>query len=83
MVRLPLHVYNLTVGRLTAKKEADTKSQAPEVEDAADAAQRTPGNDSVSEEFELLDKSTDSLGKAKSSRMEKSGKSNKRKNKKR
>ncbi|QUC19732.1 uncharacterized protein UV8b_03973 [Ustilaginoidea virens] len=83
VVRLPLHVYNLTVGRLTAKKEADTKSQAPEVEDAADAAQRTPGNDSVSEEFELLDNSTDSLGKAKSSGMEKSGKSNKRKNKKR
>ncbi|KAK2601710.1 hypothetical protein QQS21_004698 [Conoideocrella luteorostrata] len=80
VVRLPVHVFNLTLGRFIGKKGAELDS---ETEEEIDTAQRTPNSESVSDEFELLDKSTDSLGKAKSSGMEKSGKPNKRKNKKR
>lgn len=79
VVRLPLYVFNLTLGRFIAKKDAEVESDVSEVEEETDAAQRTPSDS----DFELLDKSTDSLGKAKSSGMEKSGKSSKRKNKKR
>ncbi|QPH01332.1 hypothetical protein C2857_005531 [Epichloe festucae Fl1] len=79
VVRLPLYVFDLTLGRFIAKKDAEVESDVSEVEEETDAAQRTPSDS----DFELLDKSTDSLGKAKSSGMEKSGKSSKRKNKKR
>lgn len=82
VVRLPAHVFNLTIGRFTGKTDAGLESEI-EIDEEVDASQQTPSNESVGDDFELLDKSTDSLGKAKSSGMEKSGKSNKRKNKKR
>lgn len=81
VVRLPAHMFDLTIGRFTGKTDA-LESEIAEAEDDVDASQRTPSSESAGDDFELLDKSTDSLGKAKSSGMEKSGKSNKRKNKK-
>jgi hypothetical protein len=79
-----MYVFNSTLGRLTGSKVTPEESEIADPEDELDAsAQRTPTNESVGDDFELLDKSTDSLGKAKSSGMEKSGKSSKRKNKKR
>ncbi|OAA43228.1 DnaJ domain or J-domain containing protein [Metarhizium rileyi] len=83
VVRLPMHLFNLTVGRFIGNKDVDLDSEIAEAEDVDDATQPTPSNESVGDDFELLDKSTDSLGKAKASGMEKSGKSSKRKNKKR
>lgn len=82
-MRLPIHIFNLTLGRFTGNKESPLDSPSGEIDEVVDASQRTPSNESVGDDFELLDKSTDSLGKAKSSAMEKSGKSGKRKNKKR
>ncbi|KAG5995899.1 hypothetical protein E4U43_002952, partial [Claviceps pusilla] len=79
VVRLPLHLFNLTLGRLIANKDVEIELDVTEAEEQVDTAQRTPSDS----DFELLDKSTDSLGKAKSSGMEKSAKSSsKRKNKK-
>ncbi|KAG5950066.1 hypothetical protein E4U53_005513 [Claviceps sorghi] len=79
VVRLPLHLFNLTLGRFIAKKDVEIELDVTEAEEDINTAQRTPSDS----DFELLDKSTDSLGKAKSSGMEKSGKSlSKRKNKK-
>ncbi|KAG6040865.1 hypothetical protein E4U41_006837 [Claviceps citrina] len=78
VVRLPLYVFDLTLGRFVAKKEVEAESEATEVEEEiTGTAQRTPSDS----DYELLDKSTDSLGKGKSSGMEKSGKPSKRKNK--
>ncbi|KAG6004448.1 hypothetical protein E4U21_001070 [Claviceps maximensis] len=79
VVRLPLHIFNLTLGRFVAKKDDETELEVTEVEEETNTAQRTPSDS----DFEILDQSTDSLGKAKSSGMEKSSKSSsKRKNKK-
>ncbi|KAG5982476.1 hypothetical protein E4U55_001847 [Claviceps digitariae] len=79
VVRLPLHLFNLTLGRFIAKKDVEIEAEVAETEEETSTAQRTPSDS----DFELLDKSTDSLGKAKSSGMEKSGKSSsKRKSKK-
>lgn len=79
VVRLPLHVFHLTIGRFVGRKGDEVVIDEVEVDEETDVPQRTPSDS----DFELLDKSTDSLGKAKSSGMEKSGRSNKRKNKKR
>lgn len=49
----------------------------------SDVQQPTPNSDSAGEDFELLDKSTDSLSKAKASGAQQGGKASKRKNKKR
>lgn len=82
VVRFPLWAFNSTVGRLIGKQDIQVDGEVVEDEDS-DAAQPTPGSDSAAEDFELLDKSTDSLGKAKSSGTQQGGRSNKRKNKKR
>ncbi|KID91198.1 DnaJ domain or J-domain-containing protein [Metarhizium guizhouense ARSEF 977] len=83
VVRLPMHIFNLTVGRFTGSRDAVSDSETVEAEEVIEVSQQTPTSESAGDDFELLDKSTDSLGKAKSSGMEKSGKSSKRKNKKR
>lgn len=81
-MRLPIHIFNLTVGRFTGSRDDVSDSEIVEAE-VVDVSQQTPASESAGDDFELLDKSTDSLGKAKSSGMEKGGKSSKRKNKKR
>ncbi|KAG5972219.1 hypothetical protein E4U58_006821 [Claviceps cyperi] len=80
VVRLPLHIFNMTLGRFIAKPDnVEIELEGSEAEEDVTMAQKEPSDS----DFELLDKSTDSLGKAKSSGLEKSGKSSKRKNKKR
>jgi len=90
---LPIWVYQLTVGRVLSKRNKDDSSDEefddePPVDDDEDDSEpgkRTPSTDSA-EDFELLDKSVESLGKdtAKASgASQKQGKAGKRKNKKR
>ncbi|KAL2270281.1 hypothetical protein VTJ83DRAFT_2465 [Remersonia thermophila] len=92
VVRLPIFVYRLTAGRLLSKgaagADAAEDSAAAEVEavedDDADSepGKATPSSGSA-EDFELLEKSVDELGRAKtSSSQSKGGKATKRKNKK-
>lgn len=92
MVRLPLWVYRITVGRLLSKRSPiESEEQA---EEAAPEAAENDGEDSEpgrptpssgsAEDFEMLEKSVDELGRAKASgNNPKGSKVTKRKNKKR
>ncbi|KAF4459280.1 hypothetical protein FALBO_13951 [Fusarium albosuccineum] len=82
VVRAPVWLFNLTAGRFLTKT-SDLEIEIPGDEDDSDVPQRTPSTDSAGEDFELLDKSTDSLSKAKASGAQQGGKANKRKGKKR
>ncbi|KAK4116564.1 hypothetical protein N656DRAFT_774858 [Canariomyces notabilis] len=92
VVRLPLWVYRLTIGRLTPKRaedaaEGDDQEAEAEVLDEDDADSE-PGKltpSSSAEDFEILEKSVDELGQAKASgnSQKQGGKASKRKNKKR
>jgi hypothetical protein len=93
VVRLPIWLYQLTVGRVLSKRakddssdeEFDDEQPVEDEEDDSEPGKRTPSTDSA-EDFELLDKSVESLGKdtAKASgASQKQGKAGKRKNKKR
>ncbi|WYZ42578.1 hypothetical protein EsH8_VI_000277 [Colletotrichum jinshuiense] len=84
LVRLPIWAYNRTVGRALGLNNAELEIDTEDLDsDDDEPIQHTPSSDSAAEDFELLEKSTDSLGKAKASGAQTSGKSNKRKNKKR
>lgn len=84
MIRAPFWLLSLTVGRFLPKKPVNLEIEIPEAEadEESDAPQRTPSTDSASEGFEMLDKSTDSLNKAKTTGAQQGGKANKRKGKK-
>ncbi|KAK3694365.1 hypothetical protein B0T22DRAFT_69054 [Podospora appendiculata] len=89
VVRLPLWAYRTTVGRLFAKRneyagdDADEGDFLDNDEDDSEPGKATPSTDSA-EEFELLEKSVDELGQAKTTSSQKqAGKAGKRKNKKR
>lgn len=79
--RVPIWFFNKTVGRFVTKEEAEAAVQ--DSADESDTQQHTPGTDSAGEDFEMLDKSTDSLGKAKTTGAQQAGKASKRKGKKR
>lgn len=79
VVRAPIWAFNLTVGRLLPAKQLEDEMVDDE---DSDAAQNTPSTDSAGEDFEMVDKSTDSLAKAKTSGAQQ-GKANKRKGRKR
>lgn len=94
-MRLPLWVYHLAVGRFLSKRNGDTGddeeydvNEITELEhnenDDADSepGKATPSSGSA-EDFELLEKSVDELGQAKTSGTQKQGggKASKRKNK--
>ncbi|KAK4167086.1 hypothetical protein QBC43DRAFT_312112 [Cladorrhinum sp. PSN259] len=91
VIRLPLWVYSLTIGRLVPKRanaeDDEEYDELLEGEDAdvqeADDADSEPGKNtpSTGSEFELLEKSVDELGQAKASGSQKQ-KANKRKSKK-
>lgn len=83
VVRVPVWFFNMTAGRFLPSKtpELEIEIAADEADDS-DVPQRTPSTDSAGEDFELLDKSTDSLSKGKASGAQQ-GKANKRKGKKR
>ncbi|KAH8175802.1 dnaJ domain-containing protein [Sarocladium implicatum] len=81
--RAPLFFYDQTLGRVVPRKAAAAEELDVVVdEDDSDEPQRTPSTDSAGEDFELLDKSVDSLGKAKSTGTQKAGKPSKRKGRK-
>ncbi|KAI9166991.1 hypothetical protein HJFPF1_03109 [Paramyrothecium foliicola] len=83
VVQAPFWLFRITVGRfLGSKAEEEYLDDEAEYDGDSDVQQPTPSSDSAGEDFELLDKSTDSLSKAKASGVQQ-GKSNKRKNKKR
>lgn len=81
VVRVPAWIFNATAGRFLPQKSEEDDFEVLD-EDDSDAAQPTPSTDSAGEDFEILDKSTDSLSKAKTSGASQ-GKASKRKNKKR
>ncbi|KAL2176083.1 uncharacterized protein P884DRAFT_286169 [Thermothelomyces heterothallicus CBS 202.75] len=89
VVRLPLWIYRLTLGRVFSKRAEDGGEggdEVTEVEFVDDDADSEPGKATPSsgsaEDFELLEKSVDELGQAKSSGTQKpGGKASKRKNK--
>ncbi|KAK1757922.1 hypothetical protein QBC47DRAFT_412006 [Echria macrotheca] len=90
VVRLPLWVFSLTVGRLLPGRasaeegeEAETEELLGDDEEESEPGKATPTSDSA-EDFELLEKSVDELGQAKATGSQKQGnKAGKRKNKKR
>lgn len=70
------------MGRALNKETEEVALETEEFDSDDSNAQHTPSSDSTADDFELLEKSTDSLGKAKASGAQ-TGKANKRKNKKR
>ena len=81
--RTPLFLYDQTIGRVVPRKATNEEELDIVVdEDDSDEPQRTPSTDSAGEDFEILDKSVDSLGKAKSTGTQKAGKPSKRKGRK-
>ena len=91
VVRLPLWAYRLTLGRFLSKRAKDvaededeeaTEVEALENDDAeSEPGKPTPSSGSA-EDFELLEKSVDELGQAKTSAIQKQdSKAGKRKNK--
>ncbi|KAK4192848.1 hypothetical protein QBC35DRAFT_399260 [Podospora australis] len=87
VIRLPLWAYSLTVGRLFSKKSSDGEDDYEEEIDTevvdddeeSEPGRATPSSGSA-EDFELLEKSVDSLGQAKASGTQKSAsKTSKRK----
>jgi hypothetical protein len=64
VVRVPAWIFQLTVGRYLSGSASAENDAA---EEDSDIPQHTPpSSESAGEDFELLDKSTDSLSKAKS-----------------
>ncbi|KAK5990380.1 putative J domain-containing protein C2E1P5.03 [Cladobotryum mycophilum] len=84
IVRVPVWLFHVSIGRFLSKGNAGGEEvEYAEVEDESDAPQATPSSDSAGEDFELVDKSTDSLSKAKATGAQGGGKASKRKTKKR
>lgn len=81
-MRVPLWAFNSTVGHFIAKPAAKAEITLDD-EDSEDA-QHTPSAGSTSEDFEIVDESTDSLSKsAKATGLQQGGKSKKRSTKRR
>lgn len=75
---MPVWVFRSTVGRFLPKGAAQTEAEEIAEEDS-DAAQNTPpSSESAGDDFEILDKSTDSLSKVKTTGAQQ-GKATKRK----
>lgn len=78
MVRVPAWIFRSTVGRFLPKGAAQVQTEENTEEDS-DAPQATPtSSESAGEDYEILDKSTDSLSKVKTSGAQQ-GKATKRK----
>lgn len=93
VVRVPLWAFRSTIGRflpkptvpeieVTAAGAAADDNAQDESESASPSQQNTPATDSAGEDFEMISKSTDSLGRAKTSGAQQGGKANKRKGRK-
>lgn len=83
---MPLWMVRSTIGRVFGSNQPGgniTETLTVDADDSDDP-QRTPSTDSAGEDFELLDKSTDSLNKAaKTTGAQSGGRPNKRRGKKR
>ncbi|UKZ77145.1 hypothetical protein TrVFT333_004864 [Trichoderma virens FT-333] len=78
VVRVPLWIFQSTAGRFLSKGSANAETD--ELEEDSDVPQHTPpSSESAGEDFEMLDKSTDSLSKVKTSGAQQGGKPVKRK----
>ncbi|KAL7935013.1 hypothetical protein V8C35DRAFT_300444 [Trichoderma chlorosporum] len=79
LVRVPVWIFQLTAGRFLP--QGNVKDEADEAgEEDSDVPQHTPpSSESAGEDFEILDKSTDSLSKVKTSGAQQGGKPVKRK----
>jgi hypothetical protein len=78
VVRVPVWIFQLTVGRYVDFSPAETEEVA--AEEDSDVPQHTPpSSESAGEDFEILDKSTDSLSKVKTSGAQQGGRPTKRK----
>jgi hypothetical protein len=93
IIQAPVWMFNAVTGRIFGRNdqlpdlieiaEDDTVADAGIVDDEeSDVGKKTPSTDSA-EDFELLEKSVDDLGGAKTSGSQKPGAAKKRKNKKR
>lgn len=83
---MPVWMVRSTIGRVFGSSQPGANITENIVVDGEDSddPQRTPSTDSAGEDFELLDKSTDSLNKAaKATGAQSGGKPNKRRGKKR
>lgn len=79
MVRVPVWIFQSTAGRFLPKGNAQAETEETAEEDS-DAPQHTPpSSESAGEDFEILDKSTDSLSKVKTTGAQQGGKATKRK----
>ncbi|KAF4594774.1 DnaJ domain-containing protein [Ophiocordyceps camponoti-floridani] len=84
VVRVPLWLVESVTGRFRSKTEDSAADSDSAAGDDSDAPQRTPSTDSAGDDFEIVDKSTDSLAKVKTSGAQQQGsKPHKRRNKKR
>ncbi|PHH86732.1 hypothetical protein CDD83_9819 [Cordyceps sp. RAO-2017] len=84
VVRVPMWFLEVGLGRFRSAHAADNESD--DAGDDSDAPQPTPSTDSAGDDFEMLDKSTDSLAKVKATGTQQGGgggKANKRRGKKR
>ncbi|KAH6606592.1 j domain-containing [Trichoderma cornu-damae] len=80
VVRVPAWVFRSTVGRFLSKGAAQAGTEEAAAEEDSDVPQHTPpSSESAGEDFEILDKSTDSLSKAKTTGAQQGGKPAKRK----
>ncbi|KAL7798069.1 hypothetical protein V8C37DRAFT_368565 [Trichoderma ceciliae] len=80
VVRVPIWVFRSTVGRFLPKDSAQAEAEEAAAEEDSDVPQHTPpSSESAGEDFEILDKSTDSLSKVKTSGAQQGGKPTKRK----
>lgn len=82
MVRVPVWLFNLGPGRFMPGQAAEEDADEGAGDDS-DAPQPTPSTDSTGDDFEMLDKSTDTLSKAKATGAQQGAKANKRRGKKR
>lgn len=83
VVRAPIWLFNQTLGRALSKKTPEVEFDIVDDDEDSDEPQRTPSSDSAGEDFEILEKSTDSLSKAKTTGAQQGAKANKRKGRKR
>ncbi|RFU79120.1 j domain-containing [Trichoderma arundinaceum] len=80
VVRVPVWIFRSTVGRVLFKDAAQAETEEAAAEEDSDVPQHTPpSSESAGEDFEILDKSTDSLSKVKTTGAQQGGKPTKRK----
>lgn len=65
MIRFPNWLLEVALGRFSQKSSPASEDELDEAEEDSDGPARTPSTDSTGGDYEMVDKSTDSLKKAK------------------